>query len=106
MVRVDSASEVPGDLAGTVGITAGASAPELLVAEIVSLLAPSLGVETVHVTEEDEYFPPPPELRELLRALSTTVGLLCGNPLGDSSPDPVGEDRELSAADVLGAFAS
>ena len=106
VVRVDSASEVPGDLAGTVGITAGASAPELLVAEIVSLLAPSQGVETVHVTEEDEYFPPPPELRELLRALSTAVGLLCGNPVGDSSPDPVGEDRELSAADVLGAFAS
>jgi 4-hydroxy-3-methylbut-2-en-1-yl diphosphate reductase len=106
VVRVDSASEVPSDLSGTVGITAGASAPELLVAEIVALLAPTNGVETVHVTEEDEYFPPPPELRELLRALSTTVSLLCGNPLGGASPDPVADDRELSAADVLEAFAS
>jgi len=104
VVRVDRASEVPDDLSGTVGITAGASAPELLVTEIVSRLSPTLGVETVHVTEEDEYFPPPPELRELLRALATTVSLLCGTAPGESSSDPAAEDRDLSAADVLGAF--
>jgi 4-hydroxy-3-methylbut-2-enyl diphosphate reductase len=105
VVRVDRVDEVPDDLAGTVGITAGASAPELLVSEIVTRLAPAQGVEHVHVTAEDEYFPPPPELRELLRALATTVGLLCGAGLVGGATDPVGEDRDLSAADVLGAFA-
>jgi 4-hydroxy-3-methylbut-2-enyl diphosphate reductase len=105
VVRVDRVDEVPDDLAGTVGITAGASAPELLVSEIVTRLAPAQGVEHVHVTAEDEYFPPPPELRELLRALATTVGLLCGAGSVGGATDPVGEDRDLSAADVLGAFA-
>ena len=32
---------------------------------VIERLAPTEGVETVHVTDEDEYFPPPPELREL-----------------------------------------
>ena len=105
VVRVDHVSEVPGDLSGTVGITAGASAPEKLVAEIVERLEPREGVEAVHVTSEDEYFPPPPELRELLRALSTTLCLMSAAPCGARPSDPVGEDREVSAADVLRVLA-
>ena len=41
-----------------VGVTAGASAPEDLVQAVIARLAPSHGVEPVHVTDEDEYFPP------------------------------------------------
>ena len=52
-----------------VGVTAGASAPEDLVQAVIERLAPTEGVETVHVTDEDEYFPPPPELRELAAAM-------------------------------------
>ncbi|MGH9047133.1 MAG: 4-hydroxy-3-methylbut-2-enyl diphosphate reductase, partial [Acidimicrobiales bacterium] len=59
-----------------------------------------------HVTTEDEYFPPPPELRELLRALSTTVGLLAGRAAGSPERDPAAGDRVVSAADVLEALAS
>jgi len=106
VIRVDHVSEVPSDLSGTVGVTAGASAPETLVEEIVKRLAPSEGVEAIRVTEEDEYFPPPPELRELLRAISTTMALLCVAPALDEAADQACDDRELSAAAVLGALAS
>ena len=60
--------------ARVVGVTAGASAPEELVQAVIARLAPRDGVETVHVTDEDEYFPPPRDLRELqarLRARGT-----------------------------------
>jgi 4-hydroxy-3-methylbut-2-enyl diphosphate reductase len=105
VVRVNEADELPTDLAGTVGVTAGASAPEALVQEVIERLAPVHGVELVQVTVEDEYFPPPPELRELLRALGTTVAVLTAAP-GDGSHDPVADDREVSAADVLQLMAS
>jgi len=103
VLRVNEAAEVPSDLAGTVGVTAGASAPETLVEEVIARLAPTEGTTTVLVTEEDEYFPPPPELRELLRALATAVGLLAGVP--GPAGDPVAEDRKVSAAAVLAAVA-
>ena len=44
---------------GTVGVTAGASAPEELVDAVIARLGPAHGVEEVRVTDEDEYFPPP-----------------------------------------------
>ena len=80
MVRVNDASELPDDLSGTVGVTAGASAPESLVEAVVDRLAPRHGVESAAVTVEEEYFPPPPELRDLLRGLETALGLLNGAP--------------------------
>jgi 4-hydroxy-3-methylbut-2-en-1-yl diphosphate reductase len=105
VLRVNRADELPDDLAGTVGVTAGASAPEALVEEVIAALAPRLGVTNVTVTVEDEYFPPPPELRELLRAVGSTVGFLAGRP--DSlRTDPVAGDRGVSAADVLDMLAS
>ncbi len=104
VVRVDGPAELPGDLAGTVGVTAGASAPEQLVEQVVAALDPAHGVEVVKVTTEDEYFPPPPELRELLRAIATAVGLLCGRADPPAERDP-GGDRTVSAAQVLAALA-
>ena len=105
VLRVNEADELPGDLAGTVGVTAGASAPEALVEAVIARLAPSDGVTEVTVTTEDEYFPPPPELRELLRAVGGTLGFLSGRP-GSPSTDPAAEDRSVSAADVLERLAS
>jgi 4-hydroxy-3-methylbut-2-enyl diphosphate reductase len=68
VLRVDAPDEIDdadlGD-ARVVGVTAGASAPEELVQAVIARLAPRHGVETVHVTDEDEYFPPPRDLREL-----------------------------------------
>src|SRR5271165_5974523 len=109
VVRVNEAAELPGDLAGTVGVTAGASAPEALVEAVIERLAPSDGVDVVAVTTEDEYFPPPPELREILRAVATALAVLtgAGPPTGGpAAHDPVAQDRGVSAARVLEVLAS
>jgi 4-hydroxy-3-methylbut-2-enyl diphosphate reductase len=102
VVLVNDASELPDDLSGTVGVTAGASAPEALVDAVVERLAPVHGVESAAVTVEEEYFPPPPELRDLLRGLEAALGLLNGAPGAGSPADRVlGDDRSTEAADVL-----
>ncbi len=114
VLRVNEASELPDDLSGTVGVTAGASAPDELVEAVVARLAPIAGVEEVHVTDEDEYFPPPPELRDLLRGLAAAVavGLGAPAPVEGSPPAATGPDvgavvgdRQISAADVLARLA-
>src|SRR6185437_6294941 len=105
VLRINQAAELPGDLSGTVGVTAGASAPEALVEAVIARLAPRFGVTEVTVTTEDEYFPPPPELRELLRAVGSTLAFLSGRP-GSDRADPAGQDRAVSAADVLDLLAS
>jgi 4-hydroxy-3-methylbut-2-enyl diphosphate reductase len=72
VLRVNGPDELAADALGdarVVGVTAGASAPEDLVQAVITRLAPTDGVETVHVTDEDEYFPPPRDLRELAAAL-------------------------------------
>jgi 4-hydroxy-3-methylbut-2-en-1-yl diphosphate reductase len=82
VLRINRADELPDDLQGVVGVTAGASAPEELVDEVLDRLSPIQGVEIVDVTHEDEYFPPPRELRELLG-------------------DKLAGDRSVAASDVL-----
>jgi 4-hydroxy-3-methylbut-2-enyl diphosphate reductase len=104
VLRVNDASELPDDLEGTVGVTAGASAPEALVAEVVARLNPRSGTETAATALEEEYFPPPPELRELLRGLEGALNLLNGCPdtVDDAESSPVlANDRLVAAADVL-----
>ncbi len=100
VVRVNGPTELPEDLAGTVGVTAGASAPEALVQAVVERLAPPQGTTVVPVTTEDEYFPPPPELRELLRGLASVLAVTTACPTG-APADPVGTDRGQSAADLI-----
>jgi len=87
VLRVNSVDEIPDDLAGVVGVTAGASAPEDLVQAVVDRLAPQQGVELVQVTIEDEYFPPPRELRKVLAEHGRDGGLA--------------NDRTLTASQVL-----
>ena len=100
VLRVNGANELPNDLHGVVAVTAGASAPESLVAEVIEKLSPANGVDVSSVTVEDEYFPPPPELRELLRSLAAALDAVLG------APSPSGfdgdADRLLTAAEVLG----
>jgi 4-hydroxy-3-methylbut-2-enyl diphosphate reductase len=72
VLRVDGPDEIAADALGdarVVGVTAGASAPEDLVQAVIARLAPTDGVETVHVTDEDEYFPRPRDLRDLAAEL-------------------------------------
>ena len=71
--RINTENELPTDLHGIVGVTAGASAPEELVDAVIARLSPINGVEEVRYTEEDEYFPPPRNIRELQNALERAV---------------------------------
>jgi 4-hydroxy-3-methylbut-2-enyl diphosphate reductase len=87
VLRVNGPDELPDDLVGVVAVTAGASAPEELVRAVIERLAPRDGVEEVALTDEEEYFPPPRELRELLPAES------------------LADDRHVAASDVLDALA-
>src|SRR4051812_45314939 len=50
VLRINAAEELPDDLHGTVGVTAGASAPEELVEAVIAALAPVEGVEEVRIT--------------------------------------------------------
>ncbi len=100
--RINSGSELPEGLHGTVGVTAGASAPEELVEAVIRHLSPKLGVEEVSITDEDEYFPPPREIRELLSALETAVHATLAVP-SDARVVPL--DREIAASEVLASLA-
>ncbi|MBA3654844.1 MAG: 4-hydroxy-3-methylbut-2-enyl diphosphate reductase [Actinobacteria bacterium] len=101
--RVNGPEEVPVDLDGVVGVTAGASAPEELVRAVLDRLAPAHGVEVVTVTDEDEYFPPPRDLRDLLRALSAALGVSLDGPGQDAGL--LAGDRAVAASDALEALA-
>ncbi|MFM9132816.1 MAG: 4-hydroxy-3-methylbut-2-enyl diphosphate reductase [Actinomycetota bacterium] len=101
VLRINSADELPPDLSGTVGVTAGASAPDELVTQVLSALAPRLGVEEIFVTEEDEYFPPPRNIRDLQSAVGTAVGSMSGADLRNAPPL---DDRALAASTVLEAL--
>jgi 4-hydroxy-3-methylbut-2-enyl diphosphate reductase len=88
VLRINRPEELPDDLSGTVAVTAGASAPEELVRAVIERLGPRNGVEEVRLTDEEEYFPPPRELRELLPA------------------DALADDRVVAASDVLAELGS
>ncbi len=89
-----------------VGVTAGASAPEDVVQAVIARLAPREGVEEVDVTDEEEYFPPPRTLREVMPILDTVAALATGGSpkvaaaLGGS----FSADRAINASDTLAAL--
>ena len=99
VLRINGAFELPDDLSGTVAVTAGASAPESLVNEVLEFLNPVNGVEISSVTVEDEYFPPPPELREMLKTLSAVLDLALNTSTVSTFDGQA--DREFTAAEVL-----
>jgi 4-hydroxy-3-methylbut-2-enyl diphosphate reductase len=99
--RVNMAGQLPDDLSGTVGVTAGASAPEELVDAVLTKLAPAHGVEVVSVTDEDEYFPPPRNIRDLQQAIEVACTSMLGGALLSR---PTMDDRSLPASDVLAAL--
>ncbi len=99
--RINAVSELPNDLSGIVGVTAGASAPEELVEQVIEFLGPTGGVELVRVTDEDEYFPPPRNIRELQASIEAAATSMLGGSLLDR---PGMDDRALGASDVLASL--
>jgi 4-hydroxy-3-methylbut-2-enyl diphosphate reductase len=86
VVRIDQIDDLPDDLEGVVGITAGASAPEHVVQGVIARLAPTNGVESRRAVDEDEYFPLPAALRREVPA------------------DELARDRSTPASQVLVAL--
>src|SRR5436190_906754 len=110
VLRVDGPNELEVDeLTGVrvVGVTAGASAPEDLVQAVIAKLDPRDGVEPVYVTDEDEYFPPPRELRELVPALDGLAALMVGGDPVEARlrGGPFSDHRGMEASLVLADLA-
>jgi 4-hydroxy-3-methylbut-2-en-1-yl diphosphate reductase len=101
--RIDSASDIKDDWltdATTVGLTAGASAPDHLVQDVIDRLSPVHGFDLWRATEEQEYFPLPPQLRAFVTTLQQLVeaGLTASTPGGESW---IEKDREWTATEAL-----
>ncbi len=99
--RINQAAELPQNLSGVVGLTAGASAPEELIMEVLDYLNPAQGTEEIPITNEDEYFPPPRKLRELIAASGAMASFSLG---GAPACTPIA-DRQVSASAVLDGLA-
>ncbi|MDA3038692.1 MAG: 4-hydroxy-3-methylbut-2-enyl diphosphate reductase [Actinomycetota bacterium] len=98
VLRVDGPQELPTDLDGVIGVTAGASAAEDVVAAVIAHLAPTNGVDEIRITDEDEYFPPPRSLRELMTTIDVVATLGLGGSLANR---PKLDDRHIDASEVL-----
>lgn len=101
--RIDSADDIdPAWLEGakTVGLTAGASAPDHLVQQVIDHVDPSQGFELWSATEEGEYFPLPPQLRSFVITLQQLVeaGVTASRPGGESWLE---RDRDWTATEAL-----
>lgn len=104
VARIDTVDELPDEFTRsglTVGVTAGASAPNEIVEAVIAALDPVEGVELVRVTDEDEYFPPPRNLRELQTAIELAATVMLGAPKAAMMKM---DDRALSASSVLAAL--
>lgn len=74
--RIDTADEIDAEWlrdAAVVGVTAGASAPDHLVQAVIDGIDPTMGFELFSVTEEEEYFPLPPQLRNFVTVLQAMI---------------------------------
>ena len=101
--RVNDASELPKNFLGTVGVTAGASAPEELVAEIIRMLAPTKGVREIKIAQEDEYFPPPRHIRQLQASIELVATTMLG---GSFASRRIVDDKKTAASTVLALLAN
>jgi len=101
--RIDSAGDIDDEwLTGvaTVGLTAGASAPDHLVQQVIDRLSPVHGFDLWSATEEEEYFPLPPQLRAFVTTLQLLVeaGVTAQRPGSESW---IERDRQWTATEAL-----
>jgi 4-hydroxy-3-methylbut-2-enyl diphosphate reductase len=104
--RIDSASDIDDSwLEGVevVGLTAGASAPDHLVTDVIDRLVPLHGFELLTVTDEEEYFPLPPQLRSFVTTLQKLVeGGFAAHGAGEGLLE---RDRDWTATEALSLIA-
>jgi 4-hydroxy-3-methylbut-2-en-1-yl diphosphate reductase len=104
--RIEAATDIADEwLQGVevVGLTAGASAPDHLVQEVIERLAPTAGFDLLSVTEEEEYFPLPPQLRAFVTLLQALVeaGVTARSPGAEGWLE---QDRRWNATQALAAI--
>ncbi len=101
--RIDSAADIEDEWltdVATVGLTAGASAPDHLVRQVIDRLSPVNGFDLWSATEEEEYFPLPPQLRAFVTTLQQLVeaGVTARRTGGESW---IEKDRQWTATEAL-----
>jgi 4-hydroxy-3-methylbut-2-enyl diphosphate reductase len=104
--RIDSAADIRDEWlegAVVVGLTAGASAPDHLVTDVIDRVDPSLGFELLSVTTEAEYFPLPPQLRSFVTTLQALVE--AGFTARGNRDGLLERDREWTASEALSLIA-
>ncbi|GIS38905.1 MAG: hypothetical protein Ct9H90mP11_02250 [Acidimicrobiales bacterium] len=94
--RVNQASEIPLPLSGVVGVTAGASAPEELVQEVIDVLAPVNGLRK-YITHRRGILSSAARIRTLINA----VGFFAALGFTDLKTKCEAEDRLIGASEVL-----
>jgi 4-hydroxy-3-methylbut-2-enyl diphosphate reductase len=104
--RIDSASDIDDswlEAVEVVGLTAGASAPDHLVTDVIDRLGPLHGFELLTVTDEEEYFPLPPQLRSFVTTLQKLVeGGFAARGAGEGLLE---RDRDWTATEALSLIA-
>ena len=88
---------------GNVAITAGASAPDHLVFNIINELKPTQIVDFEH-NNESEYFPLPKELRNNVRLISSFLEVFNQSEFVPEKMNGISNDRNWSATEALSSL--
>ena len=91
------------NLNGNIAITAGASAPDHLVFEIIDHLNAKDLIEFNHINEE-EYFPLPKELRNNVKTISNFLEHLCMHDEYPKKNKGINNDKKWSATKALNSL--
>jgi 4-hydroxy-3-methylbut-2-enyl diphosphate reductase len=102
--RVDNVNDIENlNLNGNVAITAGASAPDHLVYEIIDNINP-LNLEQFRLKEEDEYFPLPQQLRSNIKNISEFLSILNNSNTNPKSEHGINNDKRWTATEALNSL--
>ena len=102
--RVDNVQDIENiNLVGDIAITAGASAPDHIVYEIIDKINPD-SLEYFKLKDEVEYFPLPQQLRKNIRLISNFLNNFNESP---NMPKPelgINNDKEWTATEALNSL--
>jgi len=102
--RVDNVYDIENlNLNGNIAITAGASAPDHLVYEIIDKINP-VNLEQFRLKEEDEYFPLPQQLRTNIKNISEFLSILNISETNPKSEYGINNDKKWTATEALNSL--
>ena len=103
VLRVNNVDELDdvSALGESVAITAGASAPDHIVEQIINKISPNTITHFTNI-EEEEYFPLPIELRKLHRNISAILYHIFPKSSSTNVKSHKSSDRDWTATDALG----